>query len=69
MCKSQGCLGLWLEMVILLWVMLTQLNGRRGVCIALHEKMGMNKVAHFPNVGFKFCKWLDVGYWQSNLHN
>jgi len=32
--------------------------------IALHEKFGMEKVAHFKQVGFKFGKWVDVGYWQ-----
>lgn len=32
--------------------------------IALHEKFGMEKVAHFPEVGRKFDQWLDVGYWQ-----
>ena len=32
--------------------------------VALHEKMGMVKVAHFPQVGFKQGRWLDVGYWQ-----
>lgn len=32
--------------------------------IALHEKFGMKKVAHFEEVGFKFGKWVDVGYWQ-----
>lgn len=32
--------------------------------IALHEKFGMKKVAHFEEVGFKFNRWVDVGYWQ-----
>lgn len=32
--------------------------------IALHEKFGLEKVAHFNQVGFKFDQWLDVGYWQ-----
>jgi phosphinothricin acetyltransferase len=32
--------------------------------IALHEKLGMRKVAHFAEVGFKFGRWVDVGYWQ-----
>ena len=32
--------------------------------IALHEKFGLQKVAHFKEVGFKFKKWVDVGYWQ-----
>lgn len=32
--------------------------------VALHEKFGMEKVAHFREVGRKFDQWLDVGYWQ-----
>lgn len=36
--------------------------------IALHEKFGMKKVAHFPKMGFKFNKWMDVGYWQVNYN-
>ncbi len=35
--------------------------------VALHEKFGMRKVAHFAEVGYKFGQWLDVGYWQRNL--
>lgn len=36
--------------------------------IALHEKFGMEKVAHFKEVGFKFGEWVDVGYWQGKLN-
>ena len=32
--------------------------------VALHEKFGMQKVAHFKEVGYKFERWIDVGYWQ-----
>jgi len=32
--------------------------------IALHERLGFSQVAHFKEVGFKFGRWLDVGYWQ-----
>jgi phosphinothricin acetyltransferase len=32
--------------------------------IALHERFGFAKVAHFREVGFKFNRWIDVGYWQ-----
>lgn len=32
--------------------------------IALHEKLGMTKVAHFSQIGRKFDQWLDTGYWQ-----
>jgi L-amino acid N-acyltransferase YncA len=35
--------------------------------VALHEKLGFRKVAQFAEVGFKFGKWIDVGYWQLNL--
>lgn len=35
--------------------------------VALHEKFGMVKVAHFKEVGLKFDRWLDVGYWQATL--
>ncbi|WP_229256532.1 arsinothricin resistance N-acetyltransferase ArsN1 family B [Duganella lactea] len=35
--------------------------------IALHEKMGFEKVAQFREVGFKFDRWLDVGYWEKHL--
>jgi len=32
--------------------------------VALHERFGLSKVAHFKEVGFKFDRWIDVGYWQ-----
>ena len=32
--------------------------------IALHERLGFTQVAHFREVGFKFNRWIDVGYWQ-----
>lgn len=32
--------------------------------IALHEKFGFRKVAHFREVGRKFDRWIDVGYWE-----
>lgn len=32
--------------------------------IALHERLGFEKVAHFKQVGFKQNRWIDVGYWQ-----
>lgn len=35
--------------------------------VALHEKLGFNKVAHFIEVGYKFERWLDVGWWQLML--
>jgi len=35
--------------------------------VALHEKLGFEKVAHFKEVGRKFGKWIDVAYWQLTL--
>ncbi len=32
--------------------------------IALHEKLAFEKVGHFKEVGWKFGKWIDVGYWE-----
>jgi len=32
--------------------------------VALHEKFGLGKVSHFPEVGWKFGRWVDVGHWQ-----
>lgn len=35
--------------------------------VALHERCGLEKVAHLKEVGFKFGRWIDVGYWQRTL--
>ncbi len=35
--------------------------------VALHEKFGMTQVAQLREVGFKFGRWIDVGYWQGQL--
>lgn len=32
--------------------------------VALHEKLGFQKVGHFAEIGRKFDRWVDVGYWQ-----
>ena len=32
--------------------------------VALHERLGFRKIAHFAEVGRKFDRWVDVGYWQ-----
>lgn len=31
---------------------------------ALHEKLGFRKIGEFKEVGFKFDRWIDVGYWE-----
>lgn len=35
--------------------------------VKLHEYFGFEKVAHFKEVGYKFDKWHDVGFWQLTL--
>jgi phosphinothricin acetyltransferase len=35
--------------------------------IRLHESLEFVQVAHFREVGFKFGRWIDVGYWQRLL--
>tara|TARA_R110002096_G_scaffold179153_1_gene356108 strand:- start:18397 stop:18891 length:495 start_codon:yes stop_codon:yes gene_type:complete len=32
--------------------------------VAIHEKFGFKKAAHYREVGRKFDRWIDVGYWQ-----
>lgn len=32
--------------------------------IALHEKLGFKKIGKFMEVGYKFDRWVDVGYWE-----
>ena len=36
--------------------------------IALHEKLGYEKVAQFREIGLKFNRWIDVGYWELILN-
>ena len=35
--------------------------------VALHEKFGFRRAAYYQEVGFKFGRWIDVGYWQLML--
>jgi phosphinothricin acetyltransferase len=35
--------------------------------VGLHEALGFRKVAHFSEVGMKFGRWVDVGYWELRL--
>lgn len=35
--------------------------------VALHETLGFKPVGVFPAVGWKFGRWIDVGYWQVSL--
>ncbi len=35
--------------------------------VILHERLGFRKVAHFKKVGYKFGRWIDVGYWEKQI--
>ncbi len=35
--------------------------------VGLHESMGFRRAAAFEGVGYKFGRWLDVGWWQLEL--
>lgn len=37
--------------------------------IALHEKLGFEKIGQFRQIGHKFGDWIDVGYWQLLLES
>lgn len=32
--------------------------------VTLHEKLGFVKIGQFKEVGWKFDRWIDVGYWE-----
>ena len=35
--------------------------------VALHEKVGFRKIGQFHEIGLKFGRWIDVGYWELSL--
>lgn len=37
--------------------------------VRLHEKFGFEKVAHFREIGRKFDRWIDVGFWELVLRD
>ena len=43
------------------------LNLPNPASVRLHEKFGFTQVADLKQVGFKFGKWQDVGFWQRQL--
>ena len=47
-----------------LHVLLAGISLPNDASIALHEKLGFNEVGCLKNVGYKFGKWIDVGYWE-----
>jgi phosphinothricin acetyltransferase len=48
-------------------VMIAGVDAENRVSIALHERLGFEKVAHFREVGRKFDRWLDLVFLQRYL--
>ena len=48
-------------------VMIAGIDAENAASIALHEKLGFGRVAHFREVGRKFDRWLDLVFLQRRL--
>jgi L-amino acid N-acyltransferase len=48
-------------------VMIAGIDAENAASIALHEKLGFGRVAHFREVGRKFDRWLDLVFLQRLL--
>lgn len=35
--------------------------------VALHEKLGFASIGQFREIGLKFGRWIDVGYWERRI--
>ncbi len=47
-----------------LHAIIAAIDATNNVSIQLHERLDFKKVAYFPQVGFKFGRWLDLVYLQ-----
>jgi L-amino acid N-acyltransferase len=45
-------------------VVMAGITADNGVSLRLHERLGFREVAHIPEVGFKFGRWLDLKFLQ-----
>jgi L-amino acid N-acyltransferase len=45
-------------------VMIAAIDTDNAASIRLHESLGFSRVGHFPEVGFKFGRWLDLEFLQ-----
>ena len=43
-----------------LHVIMAGITSDNGTSLRLHERLGFKEVAHIPEVGFKFGRWLDL---------
>ncbi len=56
--------GLLSEVILRYHVVIGGISLPNAASVRLHEKIGFKKVGHFCEVGKKFGKWVDVGFWQ-----
>jgi phosphinothricin acetyltransferase len=47
-----------------LHVVMAGITADNAVSLRLHEKLGFKEVAHIPEVGYKFGRWLDLKFLQ-----
>ena len=47
-----------------LHVVMAGITADNDVSLRLHERLGFREVAHIPQVGYKFGKWLDLKFLQ-----
>jgi len=47
-----------------LHVVMAGITSDNAVSLRLHEKLGFKEVAHIPEVGYKFGRWLDLKFLQ-----
>ena len=40
--------------------MIAGITADNEISLRLHERLGFREVAHIPQVGYKFGKWLDL---------
>src|SRR5439155_18787471 len=44
--------------------MIGGIDATNAASIALHEQLGFRHSGTLPQVGFKFCRWLDLAFYQ-----
>lgn len=47
-----------------LHVVMAGITADNAISLRLHERLGFREVAHIPQVGYKFGKWLDLKFLQ-----
>lgn len=52
-----------------LHIMIAGIDAENKASISLHYQLGFREVGRFPEVGFKFERWLDLVFMQLNLED